>query len=113
MRSLMIIALTLTTAVASPALAANAGSDKMKMCAANWNAMTADQKKSTTYKQYTSDCMSGKTSMMGPMGGMEMDKSKMSSSERMKACAAEWKAMPADQKKGTTYKAFSSQCLKK
>lgn len=97
----------------SPAFAkANSGSDKMKACGAQWSAMTADQKKGTTYKQFSSDCLSGKTSVAGtPMA--TTDKSKMTPQERMKACSSEWSAMSAADKAKTTYKAFSSSCLKK
>lgn len=38
---------------------ASAGSDKMKTCAASWKAMSAADKKKTTYKAYSSDCMKG------------------------------------------------------
>lgn len=97
----------------SPAFAkANAGSDKMKACGAQWSAMSADQKKGTTYKQFTSDCMSGKVTTAGtPVA--TTDKSKMTPQERMKACSTEWKGMAAADKAKTTYKAFSSICLKK
>lgn len=97
----------------SPAFAkANAGSDKMKACGAQWSAMSADQKKGMTYKQFTSDCMSGKVTAAGtPVA--TTDKSKMTPQERMKACSTEWKGMPAANKAKTTYKAFSSTCLKK
>jgi hypothetical protein len=97
----------------SPAFAkANAGSDKMKACGAQWSAMTADQKKGTTYKQFSSDCMSGKTPVTGiPMA--TTDKSKMTPQERMKACSSEWSGMSAADKAKTTHKAFSSSCLKK
>ncbi len=34
-----------------------------------------------------------------------------SGSDKMKACAAQWNTMPADQKKATTYQKFSSSCM--
>jgi hypothetical protein len=55
--SLLVVSLLL---LAGPATAkATAGSDKMKTCAASWNAMSADQKKATTYKDYSKSCLSG------------------------------------------------------
>jgi len=109
---LLVIAAVAALAI-SPALGkANAGSDKMKACGAQWSAMSTDQKKGTTYRQFTSDCMAGKSMTAGtPMA--TTDKSKMSSKDRMKACGAEWSAMSAADKAKTTYKAFSSTCLKK
>lgn len=97
----------------SPAFGkANAGSDKMKACGAQWSAMSASQKSGTTYKQFTSDCMSGKTAAAStPMAAV--DKSKMTPQDRMKACGAEWKSMSAADKAKTTYKTFSAACLKK
>jgi len=35
-----------------------------------------------------------------------------SGSDKMKACAATWKGMTADQKKGQTYQAFTATCMK-
>lgn len=34
-----------------------------------------------------------------------------SGSDKMKACAAQWGTMSADQKKATTYQKFSSSCM--
>ncbi|HWH57398.1 MAG TPA: HMG-box domain-containing protein [Terriglobales bacterium] len=109
----LVVAVSIVALAISPAFAkANAGSDKMKACGAQWSAMSADQKKGTTYKQFTADCMSGKTAMPGvPVA--TTDKSKMTPQERMKACSSEWKSMSAADKAKTTYKAFSSTCLKK
>ena len=56
--------------------------------------------------------MSGKTTTAGtPVA--TTDKSKMTPQQRMKACGSEWNAMSAADKAKTTYKAFSSTCLKK
>jgi hypothetical protein len=35
-----------------------------------------------------------------------------SGSDKMKACAATWKTMTTDQKKGQTYQAYTAACMK-
>jgi hypothetical protein len=57
--SLLVVSLLL---LAGPATAksATAGSSRMATCAAGWNAMSADQKKATTYKDYSKTCLSTK-----------------------------------------------------
>lgn len=52
---ILTLALALT---AGPALAANAGADKMKSCAAAWKAGQAPQ--GLSYKDFTKACMSAK-----------------------------------------------------
>ncbi len=54
----LIAAVSLLVLLATPAFA-NAGSDKMKACAATWKTMTADQRKGQTYQAYTATCMKG------------------------------------------------------
>lgn len=114
------IALSVSLALlASPATAkstsSSASQSRMQTCAANWKAMTPDQKKATTYKDYSKTCLSGGTTAAAPAATMApapMAATPASAPQgRMAACAANWKAMPADQKKGTTYKDYSKTCL--
>ncbi len=101
-------ALLVSALGASPALGANAGADKMKACASAWDAMPADQKKATTYKQYSADCLSGKTALATPAAGKAA-----TTQDRMKACASEWDKLKATGKTaGQTYQQFSANCLK-
>jgi len=113
---------------ATPAMAK--GSDAMKACAASWKGMSAADKKKTSYKAYSSDCLKngGPRAAAEPapmaMKGMAMKGSAMhatpaamhadSPQDRMKSCAAKWNDMKAhNQTKGQTYRQFSSGCLKK
>ncbi|HVP84490.1 MAG TPA: hypothetical protein VMS78_07205 [Rhizomicrobium sp.] len=97
---ILILSAAMAALLIGPAHAANAGSDKMKACAAQWSAMSADQKKATTYQKFSSSCMSGKSAM--------------TPQARMKACAAQWQKMKTDNKTGgQTYQQFTSQCAKK
>jgi Protein of unknown function (DUF3761) len=57
--SVVAILLFAGPALADTPPAASAGGSKMASCAASWRAMTPDQKKATSYKAYSSGCMSG------------------------------------------------------
>ena len=56
--------------LAGPAIAKStapsASQTRMQTCAANWKAMTADQKKGTTYKDYSKTCLAGGTATAAP-----------------------------------------------
>jgi hypothetical protein len=56
-------ATTAAPPAAAPMAAAPAATSgpqgRMATCAAGWNAMSADQKKATTYKDYSKSCLSG------------------------------------------------------
>jgi hypothetical protein len=103
---------------AMPAFAAK-GPDAMKACAAAWKAMPAADQGKTTYKAYSADCLKAggpktdaaavKTPAAATNAAMS---GPMSPQDRMKSCAAKWKAMSAADKGKTTYKAYSSTCLK-
>jgi gas vesicle protein len=96
----LILSAAMAALLIAPAMGANTGSDKMKACAAQWNAMPADQKKATTYQKFSSGCMSGRAAM--------------TPQARMSACAAQWQKMKAANKtNGQTYQHFTSQCAKK
>lgn len=100
----LILSAAMAALLIAPAMGANSGSDKMKACGAQWSAMSADQKKATTYKQFSSTCMSGKTAAVAPM----------TPQARMTACAAQWQKMKAANKTGgQTYQQFTSVCAKK
>jgi len=55
---LMVSAALLVTPMAVSA-ATTASQNRMATCAAGWKAMSADQKKATTYKDYSKSCLSG------------------------------------------------------
>jgi hypothetical protein len=111
--------------IVTPVIVTSASADTMKNCAASWKAMPAADQKKTTYKAYSSMClksgykaggasmaMSG-PAMSGPaMSGPAMSGPKMTAQNRMKDCAAKWSAMPKADKAKTTYKAYSSVCMK-
>jgi hypothetical protein len=86
---------------------------RMQSCAAEWKAMTPDQKKATTYKAYSKTCLSGGAS--APAATMAPTPAKATApaagESRMASCAAIWKAMTPDQKKSTTYRDYSKTCL--
>jgi hypothetical protein len=116
--------------IMTPAIVTPASADTMKNCAAAWKAMPAADQKKTTYKAYSSMCLKsgykaggGSMAMTGPamsgpamsgpaMSGPAMAGPKVSAQQRMKDCAAKWKALPAADKAKTTYKAYSSLCMK-
>jgi hypothetical protein len=94
--------------VAMPAIAGNAGTDRMTSCASAWNAMSAEARKATTYRQYSSDCLSGKSASAKPPTSRSA-----TSQDRMKNCAAEWDRLKATGKTaGLTYQKYSARCLK-
>lgn len=109
--SLALLASPATAKSASP----SASNTRMATCAANWKAMTPDQKKATTYKDYSKTCLSGGTTAAAPAATMApapMAATPASAPQgRMATCAANWRAMSADQKKSTTYKDYSKTCL--
>lgn len=101
---LLILSAAMAALLVGPAFGANTGSDKMKACAAQWGTMSADQKKATTYKQFSSTCMSGKA----------VAATTMTPQARMTACAAQWQKMKAAGKTGgQSYQQFTSVCAKK
>jgi len=55
---LTVSAALLVTPMAASA-ATTASQNRMATCAAGWKAMSADQKKATTYKDYSKSCLSG------------------------------------------------------
>lgn len=93
---LLLIAAALAALAANPVLAKDSttGSDKMKACAASWNAMSAAEKKATTHNAYTSKCMKGsaatasnKTAMSTPAPA-STNKSAMSANSAGKPASA-------------------------
>lgn len=46
--------------------APSASQTRMQTCAASWKAMTADQKKGTTYKDYSKTCLAGGSTAAAP-----------------------------------------------
>ena len=114
MRSWILAGCAVAVLTVSPALAK--GSDTMKACAADWKQMSATDKAKTTYKAYSASCLSGKsaaaTETAPATAAAAAPTMTSAGSGNMKACAATWKGMaPADKAK-TTYRAFSSTCLK-
>ncbi|MGZ5932365.1 MAG: DUF3761 domain-containing protein [Rhizomicrobium sp.] len=61
-----VTSVSLLVLLATPAFA-NAGSDRMKACAATWKTMTPDQKKGQTYQAYTATCMKGGAAAGAPV----------------------------------------------
>lgn len=59
---------TMAPAAATPSTASQI---RMAKCAAGWNAMSADQKKATTYKDYSKTCLSGGSAAMAPAAPMK------------------------------------------
>ena len=105
----LVPALFASILIAMPALASNTGADKMKSCASSWNALPAVEKRATTYQQYSSDCLSGKTASATPASTRSSRQQ-----ERMKHCASEWDKMKAaGQTANMTYQEYSARCLKK
>jgi len=51
-----------TMAAPASTAPANAGTSRMASCAAAWKAMSPEQKKTTTYKDYSKTCLSGGSS---------------------------------------------------
>src|SRR5690348_4115246 len=107
-------ALFITSTAASAATTAS--QSRMATCAAGWKAMSADQKKATTYKDYSKSCLSGgaNATAAAPAPAAPTAATPAASSGpqgRMATCAAGWRAMSADQKKATTYKDYSKSCL--
>ena len=70
MRAIAIAVSVSLALLVSPALAKStapsASQTRMQTCAANWKAMTPDQKKATTYKDYSKTCLSGGTAAAAP-----------------------------------------------
>jgi hypothetical protein len=60
--SLALLAVPATAKSTSP----SASQTRMQTCAANWKAMTPDQKKATTYKDYSKTCLAGGTRAAAP-----------------------------------------------
>jgi hypothetical protein len=56
---LVTVSVALLVAPMAAAAATTASQNRMATCAAGWKAMTADQKKATTYKDYSKSCLSG------------------------------------------------------
>jgi hypothetical protein len=69
-RSWIVVGCVVAALAVSPALAkSSAGSDAMKSCAASWKQMSPADKAKTTYKAYSTSCLSGKgttTSVAAP-----------------------------------------------
>jgi len=70
MRAIAIAVSVSLALLAGPALAKSAtpsaAQTRMQTCAANWKAMSPDQKKATTYKDYSKTCLSGGTTAAAP-----------------------------------------------
>lgn len=70
MRAIAIAVSVSLALLASPAFAKSAtpsaSQTRMQTCAANWKAMTPDQKKGTTYKDYSKTCLAGGTATAAP-----------------------------------------------
>ena len=70
MRTIAIAVSVSLALLVSPALAKSAAPSaaqtRMQTCAANWKAMSADQKKATTYKDYSKTCLSGGSTAAAP-----------------------------------------------
>ena len=118
MRTIAILFAVSISLLIGPTTAApsTAGSGRMATCAAAWKAMSAGQKKATTYKDYSKSCLSGGSGAAAPAATMAAPTATMAAStsggsSRMATCAAGWKAMSADKKKATTYKDYSKSCL--
>jgi|GEM_PF-6960867 len=112
--SILALAATLTLGFAAtqPALAANAGANKMKACGAQWSAMAPAQKQGMTYQQFTSKCMSGKAVATAPMSGPMTGP--MTPQQKLSACAANWqKAKTAHTTGGLSYQQYTAKCTKK
>lgn len=104
---LLILAATLAALAAGPVMAkdSTAGSDKMKSCAASWNAMSAAEKKATTHNAYTSKCMKGSAtapaaastnkSAMATPAAASTNKSAMSASSAGKPASAKATMAPS------------------
>ena len=93
----------------------------MKNCAASWKAMSAADQKKTTYKAYSAMCLKSGYKVGSPMAmsrpamsgpAMSGPAPKTTAQQRMTDCAAKWKVLPAADKAKTTYKAYSSLCMK-
>ena len=107
---------------ATSAFAADKPANAMTTCAASWKAMSAADQGKTTYKAYSTSCMKagGPAAAAAPAMAVKATPVAATSAmkaaspqDRMKACAAKWNDMKKDgSAKGTTYKAFSSTCLK-
>src|SRR5579862_2243158 len=71
MRAIAIAVSVSLALLASPALAKSAtpsaAQTRMQTCAANWKAVSPDQKKATTYKDYSKTCLSGGTTAAAPV----------------------------------------------
>ena len=118
------VAMPVKPAPAAPVVPVAAkGQTKMQMCAANWQSLKASGKTNgQDYKTYSASCMKGGATVAmaptvanvsKPAAAVVPTGGKMSQQDRMKACAANWDKMKAaGQTKNTTYKAYSSQCLK-
>jgi hypothetical protein len=118
----LIRVLTIVSLIAVPYLAeakgpatgpTTAANNKMKQCAAAWQDLKAAGKtEGKTYKTFSADCL--KSDGVVPTADVKVDDVKMTSQNKMKACADEWNQLKAaDATKGKSYKDFSSECLKK
>jgi uncharacterized protein DUF3761 len=101
--------------------ATTASQSRMTTCAANWKAMSADQKKATTYKDYSKTCLSGSSSAAAPamaptkpaMAGSTMAPAKPMASSSMGAASGAAPAGATGQCKDGTYtmsKTHSGSC---
>ena len=118
MRYILAAAASLVLLSVPATAATHKGSSAMTTCAASWKAMSKADQGKTTYKAYSSSCMKagGPSAAAAPAAATPVAAmaGHMAPQNRMKACAAKWDGMKKDgTAKGTTYKAFSTTCLKK
>jgi hypothetical protein len=113
MKAILIAAVAIAFAAASPAIAAKSSAQSgMATCAASWKAKSDTDKKSTTYKAYMSSCMKGGGTTSAAMATPAAAMAPASSHGSMASCATSWKGKSDTDKKATTYKAFMSSCMK-
>jgi hypothetical protein len=126
MRSFALLVTVSTALLVSPMAApaaTTASQNRMATCAAGWKAMSPDQKKATTYKDYSKSCLSGgsnaaaATPAMAPtkpaMAGSTMAPAKPMASSSMGAAGGPAPAGATGQCKDGTYtmsKTHSGSC---
>jgi uncharacterized protein (DUF2345 family) len=110
-----------SSAFVTPAFAASPQQSKMQQCAAQWQDLKkANKTGGQDYKTFSAGCMKAAApapiaaaTTAKPAAALAATSGKMSQQDRMKACAAQWNTMKAQNKTGgQTYKQFASQCLK-